>query len=62
MNLYFVVAYSHKGNEFARFILTASHDGEAQREVLEGLSRDWNIRRTELICVVGVNESIFKEV
>ena len=57
--LYYVVAYSFRTNEYARFVLTAQSAEDAEQEVLQDLGGDWKVPKVREIC--RTDEGVFKE-
>lgn len=49
MNLYLVKMYSHRLNEWARYLVTAKDEAAANEQC--DLGRDFRVTSTEFICV-----------
>lgn len=58
--VYFVRCYSFRNNEYARFILTAKSQGQAEQECVEFLGGDWKARGGRFIC--DTDNIVFEEV
>lgn len=59
-NLYFVRVYSHHHNQWARYLVTAMTQEEAQKEVEESESKYWQVRGVEFICTT--TDEVHREV
>ena len=59
MTLFYAVLYNFRGNEYARFLLTAEDKDTASEILAEETSRDWQVER--IVEVAQVNKEIFME-
>lgn len=60
--VWFAVLYSHRENQYARFLLTAESEEAARATVLEGMAPGWAVRRCERMCEAAPGTDFFREV
>lgn len=58
--LYFICAYSHRLNEWARFVITARSKELAVQECTGDLAFGWKVKSVTFLC--NTSDDVFMEV